>query len=278
MIKEFFEPEENFSNMIEQALPGQKIENLNLITTGWTNIVYEAETQTGDYFFRFPRDEFWTRTIVKDCEFSKYINGKTSFQTVQLEELSYNKRPFIIHRKIEGVPLAEKIDDMTPEELSQVSKEIAKFMYELHNVKYEKNDVFKTDNIGLNLVDFLNELIEKHIHEENKKFWKYDEFIKKENTCLVHGDLNLSNILIDENNHITGVIDFGFAGFGNKYFDIARVLSRNCPATFKEKVIKNYEQLSNSKLDANILDTEIKLWKEIDSNYIKYMKDVGICK
>lgn len=278
MVKKFFVPEENFNMMIKQALHGQEIETLNLISTGWTNIVYEAQTKNGSYFFRFPRDEFWTRTIVKDCEFSKYIDGKTSFRTVKLQELNDNQRPFSIHQKIEGVPLAEKIDSMTPEELSQVSKEIAKFMYELHNVKYNKSDIFKTDDIGLNLVDFLNELIDKHLAENDKKFWNYKEFRQKENSCLVHGDLNLSNILIDENNHITGVIDFGFAGFGNKYFDIARILSRNCPGNFKEDVIRNYEELSNIKLDYDVLDNEIALWKDIDGGYIEYMRRIGIYK
>lgn len=92
----------------------------------------------------------------------------------------------------------------------------------------------------------------------------------------MHGDLNLSNILIDENNHITGIIDFGFAGYGNKYFDIARVLSRNCPDTFKEEIIKNYENVSNSKLDCDTLETEIKIWKDIDGAYINYMRGIGI--
>ena len=34
------------------------------------------------------------------------------------------------------------------------------------------------------------------------------------------------NILIDDDNNLQAVIDFGFAGFGNKYNDISRVIHR----------------------------------------------------
>ena len=63
----FFKIEDNFEKIIKNALKNRTIKSLNQITTGWTNIVYEVETDDGNYFFRFPRDEFWSRTIVKDC-------------------------------------------------------------------------------------------------------------------------------------------------------------------------------------------------------------------
>lgn len=284
MVGKYFSLDEDFNNIIENSLKDKKINKVNFISTGWTNIVYEVNTNEGNYFFRFPRDDFWTRTIVKDCEFANYIYGKTKFDTVQLNQLDDKARPFSLHKKIEGVPLVEKIKDLTPAEIDQIAKEIADFMYQLHSVKFDKNEIFKTKDIGLNLVDFLDELIEKHLHEEDKVFWKYDEFSKKDNNCLVHGDLNSSNILIDENNHISAVIDFGFAGFGNKYYDISRILSRlssdfkdeEMGNYFKNSIIKHYENASNNKLDYNVLDNEIALWKDIDGGYINYMRGIGI--
>lgn len=275
MVGKFFSLDENFNNIIEKSLQGREIKNINFISTGWTNIVYEVETNDGNYFFRFPRDDFWIRTIVKDCEFSKYIYGKTDYNTVQLVQLSNENRAFSMHKKIEGKALSEKMNDMSLEEIKQVSKEIAEFMCQLHNLKYDKNEIFTTNNIGLNLVDFLDELIVKHLHSEDKVFWKYSDFTKKENNCLVHGDLNPGNIIVDENNHISAIIDFGFAGFGNKYFDIARIIGR-LPVEFKNEIINNYERMSNQKLDYKILDTEIDLWNKIDSGYINYMRGIGI--
>ena len=275
MNKNYFTLNEDFEGIIESSLKNKDILNINFISTGWTNIVYEVETNDGNYFFRFPRDDFWTRTIEKDCEFSEFINGKTYFNTVNLKLNRNENRPFSIHKKIKGTVLADKMNDMTDEEIEAVSKEISEFMYELHTTEFDRDEIFNTDRIGLNLVDFLDELINMHLSEESKKFWKYKEFKQKDNTCLVHGDLNSSNILLDDNNHIAGIIDFGFAGFGNKYFDIARIIGR-CPAKFKNAIIKSYEEISKEKLDYDVLDEEIKIWSDIDNGYINYMRKIGI--
>lgn len=275
MEKNYFSLDEDFDKIIRNALKDKEIVAINSISTGWTNIVFEAETNDGNYFFRFPRDDFWIRTIVKDYEFSKFIYGKTDFNTVKLELLYDNGRPFSMHKKIEGTVLADKMNNMSANEIKSVANDIAKFMYQLHHVKFDKNEIFKTHDIGLNLTDFLDELLNVHVDVKDKVFWKYDEFSKKENDCLVHGDLNSSNILLDENNHVSAIIDFGFGGFGNKYFDIARIIGR-CPDNFKNEIVQSYEVLSQNTLDKSVLNNEIDIWTKIDNSYINYMRKIGI--
>ncbi len=277
MKKNYFSTDEDFEKIINKTLEDKQVIEIKPITTGWTNIVFEVTTDKGAYFFRFPRDDFWTRTIVKDYEFSKYIDGKTSFHTVQLQLGYDNDRPFSIHKKIEGTPLAEKMNDLSPEEIKDISADIAKFMFQLHHVKYEGDSIFKINNIGLDLVDFLDELLEVHVDRNDKIFWHYDICKQKEKNCLVHGDLNSSNILLDDNNQVCAIIDLGFAGYGNKYFDISRIIGR-CPANFKQEIINSYENLMQDSLDYNILDQEIDIWSKIDSAYINYMTKIGIYK
>lgn len=215
MIKNYFSLDEDFETIIKKALQNQNITSIKSVTTGWTNIVYEVKTNSETYFFRFPRDDFWIRTIVKDYEFAKYINNKTNFKTVELNLLYDNNRPFSMHKKIEGTVLADKMNDLSSEEIKSVSNEIADFMYQLHNLEFDSLKVFETNTIGLKLTDFLDELLNVHVDEKDKVFWKYEDFSKKDHTSLVHGDLNSSNILLDDNNHISAIIDFGFGGFGN---------------------------------------------------------------
>ena len=275
MKDRYFRLSDNFREIISKVIADKKIDTMTLIPTGWTNIVYEVKTDDGSYFFRFPRDEFWSRTIVKDYEFTQYIYGKTNFNTIKLELFYDNERPFSMHKKIEGTPLAEKMNELNEEQLTCISNEIAQFMNEIHNLDYSKSKIFKTNNIGLKLKDFLDELLSFHITEENRQFWKMVPNVKEETNCLVHGDLNSSNILLDENNHIAAIIDFGFAGYGNKYDDIARIIGR-CPDTFRDKIVNSYEECSNINLSEQILNQNIETWNNIDNAYIDYMKTIGI--
>lgn len=275
MKKTYFSLDEDFEKIIKNTLNDKEVTSINQITTGWTNIVFEVATTEGNYFFRFPRDDFWIKVIVKDYQFAKFIYGKTDFETVRLMLFYDNNRPFSVHKKIEGCSLASKMNELTQEEIKIVSNDIAKFMYQMHNVKFDKNEIFDINNIGLNLIDFLDELLNVHVSSLDKEFWNYDEFRKKDDSFLVHGDLNSSNILLDENNRVSAIIDFGFGGFGNKYFDIARIIGR-CPDNFKDEIINSYESLSQENIDKNVLNTEIDIWTNIDNAYINYMKGIGI--
>lgn len=276
MKKNYFTLDEDFEKIIRTALSDKNITSIHSVTTGWTNIVFEVATDNGNFFFRFPRDDFWSRTIVKDYEFCKFIDGKTDFKTVKLQLLYDNDRPFSMHEKIEGTVLADKINDMTPAQIKNFSEDMAKFMAQLHSITFDENQIFKTNNIGLKLPDFLNELLNVHVDPKDKVFWKYEDVSKKDQTHLVHGDLNSSNVILDDDCHISAIIDFGFAGFGNKYFDIARILQRNCPKPIQEEIIRNYENFSNEPLDNSNLKEEITCWVNIDNAYINYMRGIGI--
>lgn len=279
-MQEYFLIDEDFNKIIKHTLTtktnAKQIIKLSPISTGWTNIVYKVETEIGNYFFRFPRDVFWEKTIVKDYQFAQFIKGKTSFTTVDLQLDYDNSRPFSFHKEILGTPLAEKMDTLSEKEVEKISNQIAKFMYELHNISYDNDSIFTIDNIGLNLNDFITELLDVHVSSQDKVFWQTNNFkMPASNYCLVHGDLNSSNILLDENNDIAAIIDFGFGGYGNKYFDISRIIGR-CPHNFKSKIIESYEQLEKSAIDIDKLNNNINIWSNIDQSYINYMRTIGI--
>lgn len=267
MKETFFKPDENFSEIIRKTLHPMKVKSVKQVITGWTNIVFEATTNETTYFFRFPRDDFWSRMMIKDCSFCNFIDGKTSFITPKVKLLFDKERPFSIHEKIRGTVLTEKLKDLSEKDMKIIADDVSKFICELKDIDQSS----LPDECKVTLLDFLDELA--NIHFTDLTLWQYDYFKSKHTTqYLVHGDLNPGNMIVDENNNLIAVIDFCFAGLGNPYADISRVIGRS-PLDFKDIMIASYESHSKTKLDINILEQFVKVWTDIEIGYIDYIRN-----
>ena len=256
----FFTPNDNLDKIITETFPDKKIEKTEHIITGWTNIVIEVTTNKGSYFFRFPRNPFWSKMIVKDAAVCNFVDGKTSFYTPQMT-LHYDskKRPFSVHRKIEGYTLGDRLYHLSHTALTGAAYDVAKFIKELSGIDLREAPT----KVKYPLSRFLKELdyehYEKHIDDDHK-YIKETELKK-----LVHGDLNLGNVLLDENDKVIGVIDFCFAGTGNPNMDVARIVSRPAPKEFEEAFLSqfdNTEEISRMK----------KAWQDIDNGYAEHIR------
>lgn len=256
----FFTEDEPLDKIIAETLPGKKILKTNHIITGWTNIVIEVTTDTDSYFFRFPRNPFWSKMIIKDAAVCNFVDGKTSFYTPQMK-LCYDskKRPFSVHKKIEGYTLGDRIYHLSHTALTGVAYDVAKFIKELSKIDLKN----APDEVKYPLSDFLHELDYEHYDshiDADHNYIKNTEMDK-----LVHGDLNLGNILLDKNDKVIGIIDFCFAGTGNPNMDVARIVSRPAPKEFEEAFLSqfnNTEEISRMKT----------AWEHIDAGYAEHIR------
>lgn len=256
----FFTLRDPLDKIIAETMLDKKIKKTEHVLTGWTNIVIEVTTDEGAYFFRFPRNPFWSRMIIKDAAVCNFVSGKTSFYTPQMR-LCYDSlnRPFSVHKKIEGYTLGDRIYHLSHTALTGAAYDIAKFIKELSDIDLDN----APKNVKYPLSDFLHELdyehYEKHIDADHK-------FIKEtELNQLVHGDLNLGNILLDKNDKVIGVIDFCFAGTGNPNMDVARIVSRPAPEEFEKAFLgyfENMQEISRMK----------EAWQHIDNGYAEHIR------
>lgn len=123
---------------------------------------------------------------------------------------------------VKGKPLNLSI--CSNEEKEKLGQQFARFIYQMQIVgeQLNKEEIAtlkslqtKTDDTA---VDECLVLVKKHLtDEEYKKLIiitnKYKKLIKNKPYILQHGDLGGSNVLIDENTNIIGVIDFEEVGF-----------------------------------------------------------------
>lgn len=259
-MSNFFTTSDPLDKIIATTMSNKKILNTEHILTGWTNIVIEVTTDSGSYFFRFPRNPFWSRMIVKDASVCNFVDGKTSFYTPQMK-LYYddNGRPFSVHKKIEGYTLGDRIYHLSHTALTAAAYDTAKFIKELSGIDLRG----APEEVKYPLSQFLHELdyehYDKHIDADH-------EYIKaNDGKKLVHGDLNLGNILLDENDKVIGVIDFCFAGTGNPNMDVARIVSRPAPKEFEEILLSQFEDIEE-------IDRMKTAWRHIDNGYAEHIR------
>ena len=259
-MRNFFTTNDPLDTIIKDTMKGRQVLKTKHILTGWTNIVIEVTTNEKSYFFRFPRNPFWSKMIVKDAAVCNFVEGKTSFYTPQME-LHYDekKRPFSVHQKIEGYTLGDRIYHLSHTALTGVAYDAAKFIKEFSGIDLRG----APKEVQMPLSEFLYEL--DHEHYKNH-IDKDHEYIKKtEENKLVHGDLNLGNILLDENDKVVGVIDFCFAGLGNPQMDTARMLSRPVPKEFEKEFLAQF-------VDTSEVDRMKTAWKHIDAGYAEHIR------
>lgn len=259
-MAKFFTTKDPLNQIITDTLPDHQIIKTKHILTGWTNIVIEVTTDQGAFFFRFPRNPFWSKMIVKDATVCNFVDGKTSFYTPQMK-LCYDskKRPFSVHQKIEGYTLGDRIYHLSHTALTGAAYDVAKFIKELSNINLKSAPT----KVKYPLSDFLKELdyqhYDKHIDQDHA-------FIKQtELKNLVHGDLNLGNILLDQNDKVIGVIDFCFAGTGNPNMDVARMVSRPTPPEFESVFLSQFS-------DTSEISRMKKAWQNIDAGYAHHIR------
>ena len=168
-------------------------------------------------------------------------------------------RPFSVHKKIEGYTLGDRIYHLSHTALLGAAYDTAKFIKELSGIDLAK----APKEVKFPLSEFLHDLdyehYDKHIDADHK-------FIREtEGNSLVHGDLNLGNVLLDENDKVIGVIDFCFAGTGNPNMDVARMISRPAPEEFEKEFLKYFDNMGE-------ISRMREAWHHIDNGYAEHIR------
>jgi aminoglycoside phosphotransferase (APT) family kinase protein len=267
-MKSFFTASDPLDAIIHTTLSTEKVIRTRHVLTGWTNIVIEVTTNQGGYFFRFPRNPFWSKMIIKDSAFCNFIDGKTSFYTPSMAIHYHNDRPFSVHPKIDGYSLNDRIYHLSHTTLTAAAYSIAKFIKELGNIDPKS----APKEVKYPLSDFLRELDTLHFDQHLNADHAYIKAREKPSPRLVHGDLNLGNILLDKDDNVIAVIDFCFAGTGHPHMDLSRIVSRPVPAAFESALLSSYATLSDQPLDIPQITRMRHIWGNIDQGYIGHIK------
>ena len=118
----------------------------------------------------------------------------------------------LIYKMVKGYKL--NIKKLNTEQKEKLSEDIAKFIFEVHTADIywsrENSIRHETGKIKKNIKILKNYLTKIEIDLLNKYSYVFENYLKsREQFCITHGDLWEENFIVDKNNKLVGVIDFG---------------------------------------------------------------------
>ena len=163
------------------------------------------------------------------------------------------------YKKIEGNFLTPKLyNSMTEHQKITLKKDIAFFLKQMHNLDYTEISAYIIDNkqnvleeyflLKQTIYDELNDLEKQYI--ENFMYRLNKTTIFDDKKCLCHNDFSCNHILIDDNNQLKGIIDFGDSGIIDEYCDFIYLLEdseEEIESTFGMDVLSIYGDINIEK-------------------------------
>lgn len=159
------------------------------------------------------------------------------------------------YKKIDGRFLTPEIyATMSIEEQNTLKLDIARFLRELHTLDYTEISHYHIDNYLniLNNCQSLKDTMYEMLTEEEKTYIESFLLILNSTTifkgrkCLCHNDFSCNHLLLDANNRLSGIIDFGDAGITDEYSDFIYLLEdsdEEIGSKFGEEIIRLYGEI-----------------------------------
>ena len=258
-MRNYFNISDDFFYIIKTILPQAR--SIKQISTGWTNFVFKVKSGRKSYIFRFPRNEFFSEALIKECRFCQEIYKKTSFFTPNLFIFYDKGRPFSFHEVLPGKPLSKC--KLSFKQKKAFAKDVCKFLKELSLIRPE---------IPLEKCSNFLDNLSKITKNSNYDIKKHDFLKKNEQKCLIlcHGDFNSGNILIKHHKMIS-VIDFAFVSYSSPLNDISRLIGR-LDESYEKLLISEFEKAFETRVDVSDIKNLAQMWNYVDENYIAYIK------
>lgn len=264
---------EMVESKIKFFYPRNNIEKFEVISSGLANInVFFKLTGINDSFLLriYNRDNASLNLEMLLSQKFAHLIPMPEFLYVQKQKSP--EQSFVIQKWFDGISFYKILEEGTNTNLVRSAKSIAYVLSNIADQKFPAAGFFKdnlevkpydSDNKNHPFISYIEDCLfnghaGKNLGDELRdELWNYIQknrelFPKQEPACLVHGDFNFDNILIDvASSQVIAVLDWEFAFAGSYLFDIGTFLRFELPVEVKKEFISSFQDYSGISLPEN---------------------------
>ena len=244
---------------IIQKYCGIEVNSLSLLGEGYDSKAYLVN---GEYVFKIKLSANKKKGYKKEKAIYDFLNKKLK-TNIKIPNIEYSyisdEISILGYREIKGKFLSPKLYATLSEEEKQLLKQdIANFLKQLHSLDTTEISSYTIDNKQnvLEEYELLKNTIYDSLLDSEKEY--IESFMQRLKTtdifdgkkCLCHNDFSCDHLLLDDNNRLCGVIDFGDSGIIDEYCDFIYLLEdseEELGHEFGEDVLRLYGNIAMEK-------------------------------
>lgn len=228
---------------LDAEAPGLVVGELSasLITGGKSNLTYSVTDGTSEYVVRRPP---LGHVLATAHDMSREYRVMAALADTDVpvpamhalcEDSAVIGSPFYVMEKVEGFPYnrAKDLEPLGPERTQAITERMVDTLAALHSVDYAAvglSDFGRPEGyLGRQLSRWKKQLASS----QSRELSGMDELIAaldaklpaESGATIVHGDFRLDNVLVDESDQVTAVLDWEMSTLGDPLADVALLLA-----------------------------------------------------
>ncbi len=245
--------------LIEHYFNGIKVNSIEVIGNGYDSVAYIVNDE---HIFKMKFSANKKKGYEKEKAIYDFLNRKlhTDIEVPNIEYSYISDEISILgYKKIKGKFLNPAVYlSMSEEEKEILKYDIAKFLRQMHDLDYADIKSYTIDNkqnvleeyqlLRDTIYDSLTYIEKQYIESFMERLKTTTVFDDKK--CLCHNDFSSNHLLLDENNKLVGIIDFGDSGIIDEYCDFIYLLEdseEEIGSKFGKDILELYENIDIDK-------------------------------
>ena len=245
--------------LLEHTFVDLTVESIKILGSGYDSVAYLVNNE---YVFKIKFSANKKKGYEKEKTIYDFLN-KNLTTDINIPNIEYShisdEISILGYKQIKGKFLSPELyETLTEEEKQLLKQDIAGFLRQMHELDITEIEGYTIDNkqnvleeyqlLRNTIYDSLTDAEKSYIESFMNRLLSTNIFNGKK--CLCHNDFSCNHLLVDENNRLCGIIDFGDAGIIDEYCDFIYLLEdseEEIGHEFGEDILRLYGNIDITK-------------------------------